>query len=1221
MNRKVMSLLTALLLCLNFSTVWAFAAEGTPDAGAPPVVDTGTPPAPDQAAPKKTARTAERSSDINMQYGGFVFAQGVPIVIRENGAITSIYDVNGNLLSGDVDVSGCSVYGGWYDVDDTEHSEDTSIVMESGTVKEIFGGSFKGTLTGSTHVVLKGGTVKYVYGGSNQGTVEKAIIELGPDWDFLSRIYAGSYGNTTNSAEVILHNYATTSSSFITLVASNVQDATVFVRRDDGGPLNKPNPSSINLILYNNWNAVVEYGTVTFLGMSGSNLPLTLDSLEIQASGKVKFQDWGTVTIKKLSGNGGQLLFPAQFLSGTSDIVNKPVVVEEIDAATSLIIKAEGNGWRDEVLEKFFFLHGSGIDALTSTDCFFSEGFTVVLREISDKSDAKGIYLQSQKAQESVYISRMSFRQNPVVYNGTLPLTVGVAKSVTTIDKLETIPGARIQIRGSDAQQVLLADILINDQGTAATITDRKGETKTVEFVRGDYITFDLPVDAALLDTCKEGLYMLATAPGQYSSRAQLIGPNGETEIKITPAQITLDNTIPDPGFQDPLQSGFEEGPFYTASVKWHPADDTTASAFQPNRDYQADIVLTPKAGHWLCKESIGETVNYGGKAVQCVFHTDGTVTLKDQKRVRFDGHPVTVTASPAQGGTVTGGGVYVSGGQATIQAVPNDGWEFVGWLKDGDLVADTPEHTVTVNGPLNFTAQFEQTRYEVTVTASPAQGGTVTGGGVYVSGGQATIQAVPNDGWEFVGWLKDGDLVADTPEHTVTVNGPLNFTAQFEQTRYEVTVTASPTQGGTVTGGGTYLHNSQATIKAEPAQGWKFTGWTEGGKEIANTIEYHFPVTGPRNITAVFEKEPERSETKLEIRDGISEVPPAFKDLEHLNTPEKITLAMRAAITQTGIPTQNTAVYDVTLMVSTDGGKTWVPATKDNFPAGGLTVTLPYPAGTDSSYTFTVVHMFTTGDFDRTPGDTERPPVTNTASGIQFTVNGLSPISVGWVKPDGPSGGGGTSGGGGSHDRNDEYDFWQGVRQKIEAAKAGDTVRANAGSYDKMPWTVMEALKKSNHITLVIRWSGGADIVIPSEKALDEALRIYYPLAYLAGYDFGIITDPSKQNPETGGIWEIDAPITAQAPLTSAGTPEITDARRGLAETPELAEQGVEKAIPGVYEPTANATPAESPVQSGERGSFSVAAVFLLAALLGLIWVWRKKGNESHGESVQNSQ
>lgn len=109
-----------------------------------------------------------------------------------------------------------------------------------------------------------------------------------------------------------------------------------------------------------------------------------------------------------------------------------------------------------------------------------------------------------------------------------------------------------------------------------------KGETKTVELGRGDYITFDLPVDAALLNTCKEGLSMLATAPGKYSSKAPLIGLNAEKEIGITPALITLGNIIPDSYFQNPLQSRFEEGPFYIASVQWHPADSTTASAFQP---------------------------------------------------------------------------------------------------------------------------------------------------------------------------------------------------------------------------------------------------------------------------------------------------------------------------------------------------------------------------------------------------------------------------------------------------------------------------------------------------------------------------------------------------------------------------------------------------------------------------------------------------------------
>lgn len=120
----------------------------------------------------------------------------------------------------------------------------------------------------------------------------------------------------------------------------------------------------------------------------------------------------------------------------------------------------------------------------------------------------------------------------------------------------------------------------------------------------------------------------------------------------------------------------------------------------------------------------------------------------------------------------------------------------------------------------------------------------------------------------------------------------------------------------------------------------------------------------------------------------------------------------MRTQLTQTGLPEGNTAVYDVSLMVSNDGGQNWTPATPANFPSGGLTVTLPYPAGTDSTYQFTVVHMFTTTASGKIPGNTESPAVTNTAQGLQFTVTGLSPISVGWRAK--TTGTGGSSGGGG---------------------------------------------------------------------------------------------------------------------------------------------------------------------------------------------------------------
>lgn len=151
---------------------------------------------------------------------------------------------------------------------------------------------------------------------------------------------------------------------------------------------------------------------------------------------------------------------------------------------------------------------------------------------------------------------------------------------------------------------------------------------------------------------------------------------------------------------------------------------------------------------------------------------------------------------------------------------------------------------------------------------------------------------------------------------------------------------------------------------------------------------------------------DPGETEVKLEIKEGFTEVPPALRALEHLNTPEKLTRVMRTLLTQTGLPEGNTVVYDVALMVSTDGGKTWVPATAGNFPSGGLTVTLPYPEGTGPAYRFTVVHMFTTTDFGKTPGETETfgpDEVKNLEAGIQVTLTGLSPVSIGWTEPKDP--------------------------------------------------------------------------------------------------------------------------------------------------------------------------------------------------------------------------
>jgi len=67
----------------------------------------------------------------------------------------------------------------------------------------------------------------------------------------------------------------------------------------------------------------------------------------------------------------------------------------------------------------------------------------------------------------------------------------------------------------------------------------------------------------------------------------------------------------------------------------------------------------------------------------------------------------------------------------------------------------------------------------------------------------------------------------------------------------------------------------------------------------------------------------------QLVMEPGIPEVPAGLQSIEKLNTPEKLETAMKTAIMEIGsnIPQTNISVYDVSLMVSTDSGKTWAPA------------------------------------------------------------------------------------------------------------------------------------------------------------------------------------------------------------------------------------------------------------------------------------------------------
>ena len=134
---------------------------------------------------------------------------------------------------------------------------------------------------------------------------------------------------------------------------------------------------------------------------------------------------------------------------------------------------------------------------------------------------------------------------------------------------------------------------------------------------------------------------------------------------------------------------------------------------------------------------------------------------------------------------------------------------------------------------------------YTITVVANPSNGGTVSGGGTYTVGSSQQISATANSGWTFTGWSDGG---AQT--HNVTVPaGGATYTANFQQQTATITVVASPSNGGAVSGGGTYTVGSSQQISANANSGWTFIGWSDGGAQTHNvTVQ-----AGGARLTANF--------------------------------------------------------------------------------------------------------------------------------------------------------------------------------------------------------------------------------------------------------------------------------------------------------------------------------------------------------------------------------
>ena len=293
-------------------------------------------------------------------------------------------------------------------------------------------------------------------------------------------------------------------------------------------------------------------------------------------------------------------------------------------------------------------------------------------------------------------------------------------------------------------------------------------------------------------------------------------------------------------------------GGSYTITVSANPSNGgTVTGGGSYNQGQSCTVSATANNGftftNWTENGSVVSTqANY-------TFTVTGNRNLVANFQGQQQSYTITVSANPTNGGTVTGGGVYQQGQQCTVSATPGTGYTFLRWTENGTQVSTNANYTFTVTGNRNLVAQFQQQNYTISVSANPTNGGSVAGGGAYHYGDNCTVIATPANGYTFLRWTENGNQVSTNATYTFTVTGNRTLVAQFQQQSYTITATANPTNGGTVTGGGTFNYGQSCTLTATPATGYTFVRWTKNGMQVSTNATYTFTVTESAAYVAQF--------------------------------------------------------------------------------------------------------------------------------------------------------------------------------------------------------------------------------------------------------------------------------------------------------------------------------------------------------------------------------
>ena len=357
------------------------------------------------------------------------------------------------------------------------------------------------------------------------------------------------------------------------------------------------------------------------------------------------------------------------------------------------------------------------------------------------------------------------------------------------------------------------------------------------------------------------------------NARFRRVAKNSHGTVYSNPATLTMN---------DPVVTGVTVTP-ETATVQQGRTQQFTATV---SGNGSIDESVT-----WILSgnSSSATTISADGLLSVAANETASTLTVTATAKgdsTKSASATVTVTTAPPAAEVKAIAGYGGSVDASTYTATANSGFVIDQlWLDGVEITAasgqtsytpsDTPSHSVFVT--FAYTVGIATpTNGSLSVSRN---GAALTSGSAVHPGDTLTITTAADEGYVLSSLSINGtDVTTENGATTYTVGNQPTATRQTggatvaaagaqisalfareaepEPITHSIQLSAEPSEGGSVSGGGEVAEGTVVTVSATANEGYTFSGWQENGSTVSTAASYTFTATADRSLVALFEKE-----------------------------------------------------------------------------------------------------------------------------------------------------------------------------------------------------------------------------------------------------------------------------------------------------------------------------------------------------------------------------